>query len=144
MTDRVLLDANVLLRFLLDDHPTLSPRARQVFSAAASGEIVLVLTDLVLAEAVWVLSSFYKLERSDIALQLSTFLGLAGMECANLELIQDSLSRYAQTNCDFADCYLAAIAAANQVRLASFDADFRKFPDVELWRRNGAEADAQK
>lgn len=133
MPSKVLLDANILLRFLLDDHPTLSPRARQVFSAAASGEIVLVVTDLVLAEAVWVLSSFYKLERSDIALQLSTFLGLSGIDCANVSLLRDALARYAQTNCDFVDCYLAAIAASNHVGVASFDSDFRKFQDVRLW-----------
>ena len=64
---RLLLDTNVLIRFLTRDHPTHSPRSRNLFARAAAGEFTLVLTDLALAETAWVLQSFYLLDRAEIA-----------------------------------------------------------------------------
>ena len=51
-----LLDANVLIRFLADDHPQHSPKARRLIARAASGEISLWLTDLCVAEVVWTIA----------------------------------------------------------------------------------------
>ena len=54
-----------LLRFLLDDHSELSQAAAGLFQQAAdgNGKCLLILTDLGVAEAVWVLTSYYKLKR---------------------------------------------------------------------------------
>ena len=52
----LLLDTNVVVRFLTGDHPTHSPRSRKLFARAAAGEIRLVLSDVALAETAWVLA----------------------------------------------------------------------------------------
>ena len=64
---RLLLDTNVIIRFLTGDHPAHSPRSRSLFTRAAAGDVTLLVTDLALAETVWVLQSFYKLDRGAIA-----------------------------------------------------------------------------
>jgi len=44
----------------------------------------------------------------------------------------DALSRYGRTKVHFVDCIIAATARDQRVSVATFDQDFRKFPDVEL------------
>jgi len=127
------LDTNVLLRFLLDDHPELSKAAAGLFQQAADEKCLLILTDLGIAEAVWVLTSFYKLERQKVAESLAKLLIKAGVHCPTLEPVLDALARFKATNCDFFDCYLAAQAASSGVAIASFDKDLRKFEDASLW-----------
>jgi predicted nucleic-acid-binding protein len=134
---KYLLDTNVLLRFLLSDHDELSPKAARLFRLAADRECLLILTNLGVAEAVWVLTSYYKLGRKPIAESLAKLLVRAGIQCPDLDTILDALARFKATNCDFYDCYLAAQAVAADVSIASFDKDFTKFKDVILWDAGG-------
>jgi predicted nucleic acid-binding protein len=130
---KYLLDINVLLRFLLHDHAELSRAAAGLFQQAADGKCLLILTDLGIAEAVWVLTSYYKLERQKVAEILAKLIVKAGIQCPTLEPTQDALARFKTSNCDFFDCYLAAQAIASGVAIASFDKDLKKFDDVSLW-----------
>ena len=130
---KYLLDTNVLLRFLLDDHAELSRAAAGLFQQAADGKCLLILIDLGIAEAVWVLTSYYKLERQTVAQSLAKVIVKAGIQCPALEPVLDALARFKATNCDFFDCYLAAQAAASGVAIASFDKDSKKFEDASLW-----------
>jgi predicted nucleic-acid-binding protein len=130
---KYLLDTNILLRFLLADHDELSPKAACLFQRAADREYLLILTDLGIAEAVWVLTSFYKLERKPVAESLAKLLVRAGVQCPDLDPVLDALARFKATNCDFYDCYLAAQAVAFGAGIASFDKDFSKFKDVTFW-----------
>ena len=89
---KYLLDTNVLLRFLLDDHPELSRAAARLFQKAADEKCLLILTDLCIAEAVWVLTSYYKLERQKVADGLAKLLLKAGVKCTSLEPVLDALA----------------------------------------------------
>jgi predicted nucleic acid-binding protein len=130
---KYLLDTNVLLRFLLDDHPELSRAAAGLFQQATDEKCLLILTELGIAQAVWALTTFYKLERQKVAESLAKLLIKAGVHCPTLEPALDALARFKATNCDFFDCYLAAQAASSGVAIASFDKDLRKFEDASLW-----------
>lgn len=131
---RYLLDTNVLLRFLRNDHVRFSPAARALFSDASDGKCVLVLTEVAVAEAAWVLESYYKTRRAEIAEALHKLVISAGVRCIKQEEMLDALSRFASTKCDFLDCYLAALAAASGDFVATFDKDFDRFDDVKRWQ----------
>ena len=130
---RYLLDTNVLLRFLRGDDARHSPAARTLFSDACDGKCVLVLTEVTVAEAVWVLASFYQTGREQIAEGLRKVILSAGVRCAKQDEMLDALQRFASTQCDFLDCYLAALAAASGDHAATFDKDFDRFDDVKRW-----------
>lgn len=102
----VLLDANVLLRYLIGDPQGMADRARTLLERAERGELVLILTPLILAECVWVLKSFYKHSLADIANALQRVLALDGLRTQRLDLVSDALSSMARHNVDFADAYL--------------------------------------
>jgi predicted nucleic acid-binding protein len=128
---RLLLDTNVIVRFLTGDHPAHSPRSRSVFARAAVGDVTLVVTDLALAETVWVLQSFYKLDRGAIAAALKDLIESTGIEVENKAVLLSALRNFAQTDVNFVDAYHAAIAAAESIAIASFDRDFDQFVDVK-------------
>ena len=122
---RALLDTNVILRFLLADHETLSPRARDIFGQAAANEMTLVVSGVVLAECVYTLKSFYKLARPDISAALETLLSLPNVEPLEPSLRQ-ALQLFADHNVDFADAYLAALGSSLGHNVATFDRDVGK------------------
>jgi predicted nucleic acid-binding protein len=128
---RLLLDTNVIVRFLTGDHPAHSPRSRSLFALAAAGDVTLVVTDLALAETVWVLQSFYKLDRGAIAAALKDLIESTGIEVENKAVLLSALRNFAQTDVNFVDAYDAAIAAAESIAIASFDRDFDQFVDVK-------------
>ena len=125
MTD-LWVDANILLRFLTGEPPALAQRALRLIQRAEQGEITLQVAVMVVAEVVWVLSSFYKYPRSRITDQLSQFLITDGIVLAESEQVLAALSRMASANVDFVDAYLAEIARRENGTVVSFDRDFRR------------------
>jgi predicted nucleic acid-binding protein len=129
--EKQILDANVLVRFLRDDHVEHSPRARALIARAEAGELRLVLLDAVVAEVVFVLTSVYNCTRRQVADALLPFLNHGGIECAGAEVIADALRSFSSKKVDYMDCFLAAVAKSRDLPVASFDRDFRKFADIE-------------
>ena len=128
---RLLLDTNVIVRFLTGDHPAHSPRSQKLFARAAAGEITLVVTDLALAETAWVLQSFYSLDRDAVAGALKDLIESAGIEVQNKATLLSALRHFAQTDVNFVDAYRAAIAAVESLAVASFDRGFDQFTGVK-------------
>ena len=128
---RLLLDTNVIVRFLTGDHPAHSLRSRKLFARAAAGDVTLVVTDLALAETAWVLQSFYSLDRDAITSALKDLIESTGIEVQNKAILLSALRNFAQTDVNFVDAYHAAVAAAESVGIASFDRDFDQFAGVK-------------
>ncbi|CAM3906831.1 PIN domain-containing protein [Deinococcus frigens] len=131
---KVLIDANVLLRFLLDDHADLSPRAATMFERAARGELTLLVPSAILAECAYTLKSFYKLGREELVDGLLTLLDLPGVRGLEDEILRQTLTLFRKHNVDFADAYLAALGSALNFSVVSFDHDLVKLGAVVLDR----------
>lgn len=135
---RYRLDTNVLIRFLTHDDPKQTPQADALFREAEAGRCVLVLDAIVLVEAVWVLSSVYNQPREKIAESLARLVFMPGIRCKEARVTLGALSRYKQSKLDIVDCFLAAQAVAEGDAVATFDHDFRGWPDVRLWDGDAA------
>jgi len=103
-----------------------------MFEACDRGEIVLAVLPVVLAECVFVLESFYDHPRDAISSVLSQLISSPGVEISDLVIHLDALNRYKKTKAHFVDCLIAATAVAEDLAVASFDQDFRKFGDVRV------------
>ncbi len=121
---RVALDANVILRCLLADHPILSPKVKELFEAAEEGKLKLFLDEVVLAEVVWTLSSFHKISREKIAEQLRILISQKWLFCRRKKLILEVLKNFAEKNIDYIDAWLFSVAKKLNFQIASFDKDF--------------------
>ena len=131
MSKRRLVDTNLIVRYLVQDHEKHARAAGKLFDACDRGDVVIVVLPAVLAECVFVLESFYEHPRGDIASALGRLISSPGVEIdATINL--DALDRYRKTKVHFVDCLIAATAATENMPVASFDQDFRKFTDVRV------------
>ena len=136
MSKRRLVDTNLIVRHLVQDHEKHAKAAGKLFDACDRGDLVIVVLPVVLAECVFVLESFYERPRGDIASALDTLISSPGIEIGvyrNEAAIQlDALRRYEKTKIHFVDCMIAAAASAEKLPVATFDLGFRKFADVRV------------
>ena len=112
------LDANVVIRHLTGDPPELAARATAVLAQPGA----LLLADLVVAECVYVLESFYEVERERVADLMRAAIALPSIETIDADLLLRALAIYEVNRLDFAEAYLVAHAEANGVtEVVSFD-----------------------
>lgn len=126
----LLLDANVLVRFLVQDDASQSPAATALLESADRQECRLHLDGLAIAESVYVLVGHYRRNRKDVVGALLTLIQSSGVVTADADVVSDALRRFAAVNVDFADAWLAARAAHLGHGVASFDRDLDKFKDI--------------
>ena len=131
MSRRLLLDTNVILRFLTGEPKAQAEAARNLFLSAATGDVVLEVSPVIVAEVCYTLDSFYKVEREEVAVKVSALLSRKGIKVQEAERIFDALRRLKTFNVGFADAYLAAAASIDSVPVASFDKDFDRFKDIK-------------
>jgi uncharacterized protein len=101
------VDTNVFLRFLTNDDPVKAKRAEALFREAVRGKVKLATSPLVIAEIVWTLESFYKLNKPDIATKVEKILNTPNLECPDSSLLFMVLDLYGHANIDFIDSYNA-------------------------------------
>ncbi len=109
----VLIDANVILRYLLCDHEEMAKKARQVIIGGAYT------TTEVLAEVVYVLYGVYHAERDTIRAWLTDFIDEIMMD--NKPAILFALRVFAETKLDFVDCVLIGYHRFLGTQIYTFD-----------------------
>lgn len=123
----VLLDTNVIVRHLTGDPPAMARRATEFLASAED----LVLADLVLAECVYVLESFYEVPRVRVAELMRAALAMPAIT-SDSDLLLRALEFYELDRLDFAEAYLAARAELSGIgAVASFDKDLDRVGSIE-------------
>lgn len=131
MNARRLVDTNVIVRHLTQDHEIHSRLADRLFAACDRNELILVLLPAVLAECIYVLESFYGYPRHRIAQLMTVLVSSPAIECDDLIQL-DALKHYQSSNLAFVDCLLAATAIASGLPVASFDKGLAKLVQVSI------------
>lgn len=102
-------------------------------TAALADEEQLLLTDLVLAECVYVLESFYEVKRSRIAELMRSALAFPSIDTVDTPVLLRALEIYELDRLDFAEAYLAAHAEATGVGdILSFDRSIDRIKTVTV------------
>jgi predicted nucleic-acid-binding protein len=104
--------------------------AARASALLASGERLL-LADLVLAECVFVLESFYAVERAQVAALMRAALAFPAIETVDAGSLLRALEVYELDRLDFAEAYLVAQAETTGVReIVSFDRTIDRIDSV--------------
>lgn len=121
------IDTNVLIRHLTGDPPKQAARA----TALLSGPGPLLLADLILAECVYVLESFYEVEPTRVAKLMRAALALPCIAAVDVALLVRALEVYETAHVDFAEAYLVAQAETTGVgEIVSFDRSIDRIKTV--------------
>lgn len=122
------VDTNVLVRHLTGDPPELAVRATRFLEH----ERELLVTDLVAAETIYVLESFYEAPRPQVAEAVRSLLAFDAVVVVDPALLLRALEVYETDRIDFAEAYLVACAESSGVgRVASFDRAIDRVGTVE-------------
>lgn len=112
------VDTNILVRHLTGDPPAMATRATACLAEASE----LFLTDLIVAETVYVLESFYEAPREQVAAAMRSLVSMRSVVTVDPALLLRSIEVHENDRLDFAEAYLVACAESTGVgRVASFD-----------------------
>ncbi len=139
--ERAFVDANALLRFLTGDPPALARQAQALFAAVDDGRLELLLEEIVVAEAVWVLQSFYGQQPAAIFRTLLELLAHDGIVCRDKARLARALAPFADRGVDFALLAVSVQDGTERI-IYSFDRHFDCLPGLSR-RVPGEAVDAQ-
>lgn len=122
------VDTNILVRHLTGDPPQMAARA----TAYLHTEEELLLTDVIAAETVYVLESFYEAPREQVAEALRALVGFESVVCVDPAVLLRAAEVYEIDRVDFAEAYLVACAESTGVGvIASFDRSLDRVLSIE-------------
>ena len=110
----VMLDTNIILRYLLNDNEEMADEAEKIIKENAA-----LVTIEIIAEVVYALKRVYSIERDIIKSSLFDF--LSEVQSNEMEIIKFSLTVYSEKNLDFVDCILYAYHKVNGFEIKTFD-----------------------
>ena len=128
------VDTNIFIRFFVNDNSDQHRGACHLFKQVRAGQVKLIAPHTVIDEVVFVLSSpkLYQRSREEIATCLTPLLKMRGMHVYQREAIVSALALYANSNLDFADCVMIALAKGGQIKsIYSYDKDFDAIEGVK-------------
>lgn len=121
------LDTNVLIRHLTGDPPA---QARPATAFLEQSDELL-LPDLILAEVVYVLETFYEVEPARVAELLRAIIAYPAVVVVDAPMLLRALEVYEVNRLDFAEAYLVASAEVSGVgTIASFDRTIDRVPTL--------------
>lgn len=117
-----IVDANVVLRYLLADIPNLFIQSEGLIENDA-----IYLPFEVISEIVYVLEKVYIVEREEISESLINLLKYKNISTYDLEIADQALKAYSDTNLDFIDTILFAYYKVRDFEIVSYDKKLNKY-----------------
>jgi len=126
VTNKILLDTNIVIRLLMRDNEEHYKIAQAFFTELEAGKKYALLLDIIIGEIVYVLKSYYKQDKNYITDRLKLLLQYENLEVSNRAIIIEALEVYEKRNIDFADAILCAKKNLEGYEVMSFDKDVKK------------------
>lgn len=122
MKNSVVVDTNVILRWLLNDDPASSAKATAFWREVMTGSASAFIAESIFAETVFALQHHYHVERSAIRHHLVGLVSMRHVEVANAAVMSAALGLYESTRAlSFIDAVSLAHAHHRGQPLMSFD-----------------------
>lgn len=132
--NKVFVDANVFLRFLTNDIPEQASLFRELVIKCRNGEMELCTNEIVIAEIVWTLKSFYNYDKRGIKEIVSPIVASGDLRFDKRTIILNALADMVDLNVDYNDAYIHCWMQENEIdKIASFnEKHFKRFKGIEL------------
>ncbi|MDY6296326.1 MAG: PIN domain-containing protein [Schwartzia succinivorans] len=117
-TTKSLVDANIILRYLLQDDDKMFQESKRIIENGAEA------LPEVLAEVVYVLMKVYEVGRHEISEALRIM--LSEVQVNNSAVIDKALELFGENNLDFVDCILLAYNQVENMSVQTFDKQLKK------------------
>lgn len=127
------IDTNILLRLWLNDAPARNKRIDALLAEHGNTPGSLLVSDVVLAEAMWTLRSADDQDKPAQSTAMRSLLDEAAFAFEDRDVIERSVAMFEQSSCGFPDCLIAV----KHHRLgceftATSDRAMRKLPSIKV------------
>lgn len=130
--EKKFIDTNIFLRYLTKDLPAKYERCKELFRETLTGKISLITSEMVIAELIWTLLSYYKLSKNDAIEKISIIVSTENIFIPNKNIIIESLTLYSRKNIDYIDAYNAVFMKHYGCnKIYSYDEDFDTVENIE-------------
>lgn len=102
------IDTNVFLRFLTEEKENLSKELLDFFKNLQEGNAKAKCLDVVFFQTIFVLKSFYRVEKNRIIETMNNILSLDGLHIKNKRVLERTLELWEKHPDDIIDCYIVA------------------------------------
>ena len=126
-----IVDANIILRYLLSDHADLSVKAEEIID---NNSIYLPIE--VLCEVVYVLEKVYSVDRADISTEITDIISDLDITVPSKEAVLIGLVIYGAGKLDLVDCILVGYSETEGADIHTFDDKLRKLIDRRASENN--------
>jgi len=117
-----LVDANIVLRYLLNDHAELSPKAAEILEHQ---QVTLPIEAA--CEVVYVLQKVYGVDKRQIQHYFNQLINEQLVMIDKADVFLKALACYSRTTFDFVDCLLWAYHVVEQQDIFTFDEKLHKY-----------------
>jgi predicted nucleic-acid-binding protein len=127
------IDTNILLRLWLNDEPAQNKRIDALLAEHGSTPGSLLVTDVVLAEAVWTLRSAYEQDKAAQLVAIRSLLSETAFAFEDREAVSRAAELFEQGGIGFSDCLVVAKHSRHGCDFtATFDRGMRKLAGVRV------------
>ena len=119
-------DTNFYLRFFLQDVMSQATKTKKLLKKVRDKNIIIIFLPEVILEMVFVLESFYKAPRSDIAEKLTTLIKTEYLNIQHRSLWIKAFEIFEKSAVSMFDIYLFLRAKDDNSKILSYDKDFVK------------------
>ena len=121
----LIIDTSVLVRFLTRDIEAMYQESVGWFLKAEKGEVRLSLPSIVVAETCFVMESFYKKDKIDIAEKIEVLISQKWISVKSRNVLLRCLNLY-KVGVHFVDAYLCALSEKSGNEILTFDSKLKK------------------
>ena len=130
---KVVLDTNVLVRFLVKDDDRQADAVYRIFKNAELDKDVLFVPLLVVMETLWVLDAVYQVERAEILNAISDLMAMPILKFEGQSALRRFLLLARDSHVDLADILIAAAARLSGCeKVLTFDKKASKLEQFEI------------
>lgn len=121
-------DTNTIIRFLVRDNEEQAQKVKQILE---EGE-TLYLSQVVLSEIYYVLTTAYKFSDPDFIKAIDKLLEIEGFEFFDDQVVKNIIRDFIKSNADFEDCMIHQINASQNLQTLTFDKKASKLKGMKL------------
>ena len=128
---KYIADTNFILRYLLADNQESYKQTKLIFEKARIGKSQIDIEQSVFTEVIFVLSSFYKVPRSEIVSILKSLLSYKGIK-VDSDIYPIALDLYLENNIHIVDAIIAVKTLSSDSELLTFDKKLQSVISAKL------------
>lgn len=126
---KIFLDTNIWLRYFLNDEKKQFIDCQKLLSLNETGKLRIYTSTICLLEIVYTLSSFYKITRNQIIINLEEILSSRNLTLIERTNFPKTLEFFKKHQIKFTDCLIASQLPPKTI-LCTYDADFKKIKSI--------------